>query len=67
MQIPNANFSIKAPGGHQARDGGVKGHAPRRPPVAHQGVQALSSLHIGDVDVMVDMGWGHKIPKKEMR
>lgn len=35
MQVPNANFSIKAPRGNQARDGGVKGHTPRCASMAH--------------------------------
>ncbi len=35
MQVPNADFSIKAPGGNQARDGGVKGHTPRCASMAH--------------------------------
>jgi len=56
MQVPNADFSIKAPRGNQARDGGVKGHTPRCASMAHQRVQALSCFHICDVDVVVDVG-----------
>lgn len=36
MQVPDADLAVKAPGGHQAGDGGVKGYAPRGPAVAHQ-------------------------------
>lgn len=35
MQVPYADFPIKAPRGHQARDGGVKGHTPGGSAVAH--------------------------------
>jgi len=62
MEVPDANFSIKAPGGHQAGDGGVKGHAPGGPAVAHQRVEALPRLDLGDVDVVVDVGGGHQRP-----
>lgn len=35
MQVPDADFAIKAPGGHQAGDCGVKGHTPGGSTVAH--------------------------------
>ena len=35
VQVPDTNFTVKAPGGHQAGDGGVKGHTPGRSTVAH--------------------------------
>lgn len=59
MQVPDPDLPIQAAGGHQAWDGGVKGHAPGGPPVAHQGVQALSSLHLRYVNIVVDVGGGH--------
>lgn len=36
VQVPDADLAVKAPGGHQAGDGGVKGDAPGGPAVAHQ-------------------------------
>lgn len=62
MQIPDADLSVKAPGGHQAGDGRVKGHAPGCAAVSHQRMQALSSLHLRDVDVVVDVSGSHEGP-----
>lgn len=35
MQVPDADFAIKAPGGHQAGNRGVKGHTPGGSTVAY--------------------------------
>lgn len=64
MQVPDADLSVKAPGGHQTWDGRVKGHAPGRAAVAYQRMQALSSLHLCDVDVVIDMSGSHEGPIK---
>ena len=60
MQVPDAYFPVQTAGGHQAGDGGVEGHAPGGPAVAHQGVEALPRLHLRDVDVVVHVGGGHE-------
>lgn len=35
VQVPDTNFTVKAPRSHQAGDGGVKGHTPGGSTVAH--------------------------------
>lgn len=62
MQVPDSNFTIKAPRGHQPGNSGVEGHAPGRSSVAHQRVEALPGLHLSDVDVVVDVGGRHQSP-----
>lgn len=59
VQVPDADLPIEAPRSHQTQDGGVKCHTPRGAPMAHQRVNALSRLHLRDVDVMVDMSRCH--------
>lgn len=41
----------------------MKSQTPRGSAVTHQGVQALSSFHIRDINVMVDMSGSHQISK----
>lgn len=35
MQVPDADFAVKASGSHKAGNGGVKGHTPGSSTVAH--------------------------------
>ena len=60
MQVPDAYFPVQTARGHQAGDGGVKGHAPGGPAVPNKRVEALPRLHLRDVDVVVDVGGGHE-------